>query len=189
MWGAVAYPPNSFLVPRRSHFILHQWCKMKLESDLNLMRSTVLSTHGIIRELSIHRFFRLRRLLSTLVFAILTGPVPAADNHPAYNDPSLAGPDFAIQGEYLGKVGKEKPIAAQVIALGGGKFEGVLYGGGLPGAGWDERTRFCFRGESRRQFEEKDYQFHVEFRAPFMPTAPGMKRGISGVYLRNDWEI
>ena len=49
-------------------------------------------------------------------------------------------PDFKIQGEYVGMIkppGAEDGIkvGAQVIALGGGKFHSVGYGGGPPGEG------------------------------------------------------
>ena len=30
---------------------------------------------------------------------------------------------------------------------------------------------------------------HMEFRCPFMPTATGMQRGNSGVYVKHEWEI
>ncbi len=76
----------------------------------------------------------------------------AADKHPAFTDADSAGPDFAVQGEYIGHVGQQGftlAVAAQVIALGNGKFEGVLYKGGLPGAGWDEKFRFHFKGETK----------------------------------------
>lgn len=73
----------------------------------------------------------------------------AAEKFPAFTDPTQAGPDSGVQGEYVGKIGNELTIAAQVIALGNGKFDGVLYGGGLPGAGWDEKTKFFLRGETK----------------------------------------
>ncbi|MEP6668756.1 MAG: DUF1080 domain-containing protein [Chthoniobacter sp.] len=43
-------------------------------------------------------------------------------------EPETAGPDFAIQGEYVGD-----NCGAQVIALGGGKFHIVGWSKGLPG--------------------------------------------------------
>src|SRR5258706_15192158 len=43
-------------------------------------------------------------------------------------EPETAGPDFAIQGEYVGE-----KCGAQVIALGGGKFHIAGWSKGLPG--------------------------------------------------------
>ena len=59
----------------------------------------------------------------------------------AFTDPAKAGPDYGVQGEYQGKLGEGdqalRPSAAQIIALGDGKFHGVFYFGGLPGDGWN----------------------------------------------------
>jgi hypothetical protein len=72
--------------------------------------------------------------------------VTAADHQPTFTDPAQAGPDYAVQGEYLGTVQSAGPQTrgAQVVALGDGKFDLVGYLGGLPGEGWkrgDERVR------------------------------------------------
>lgn len=53
---------------------------------------------------------------------------------PHYTDVEQTGPDFLVQGEYADD---DAPWAAQVIALGDGRFEARLYEGGLPGAGWN----------------------------------------------------
>lgn len=51
-------------------------------------------------------------------------------------EPSETGPDFAVQGEYVGD-----NSAAQVIALGDGKFQTVGWTHGLPGAAYDAERK------------------------------------------------
>ncbi len=77
-------------------------------------------------------------ILTSAVCCLAALPLRAAEGE-AFTDPAKAGPDFAIQGEYKGKLGiqdQEAEIGAQLIALGDGKFHGVFYFGGLPGNDW-----------------------------------------------------
>ena len=69
-------------------------------------------------------------------------------------DPKDAGPDFEVQGEYLGTNKEQNQIwGAQVSALGRGNFRVVVLRGGLPGADWDGKTKFD--GFGRRDAEDK----------------------------------
>lgn len=63
-----------------------------------------------------------------------------------------AGPDFLVQGEYLGSVSTtysqthQAQFGLQVMALGFGQFDALLYSGGLPGGGWDRQDPIKLSG-------------------------------------------
>ena len=77
----------------------------------------------------------------------LAGALHAKDKNQTYTDPNKVDADYAVQGEYTGTL-EGKKAGAQVIALGDGKFDLVLYPGGLPGDGWnaDRKNRIKSTG-------------------------------------------
>ncbi|MCA9175262.1 MAG: DUF1080 domain-containing protein [Planctomycetales bacterium] len=82
------------------------------------------------------RFAPFAVLFASLVFVRCA----AADDNDQelFTDPAKAGADYETQGEYLGSLQQRDELALgmQVIALGDGKFDVVVYKNGLPGAGW-----------------------------------------------------
>ena len=62
---------------------------------------------------------------------------------PTFATPEQAAdhPQFKIQGEYVGD-----QIAIQVVALGKGDYQIVIYRGGLPGDGWDGKEPQVLKG-------------------------------------------
>jgi hypothetical protein len=74
----------------------------------------------------------LQKILAVSTFAALAALAARGAEHaesPTFITPGEAGPDFKIQGEYAGETS-----AAQVVALGDGKFHIVGWKRGLPGA-------------------------------------------------------
>ena len=77
------------------------------------------------------------RSLALVCLTMIAGVACAAG--PAVTDPKKAGPEYEAQGEYAAEFerdGETRKAGVQVIALGKGEFEAVVYQGGLPGDGW-----------------------------------------------------
>ena len=105
------------------------------------------------------------QILSLLasVFATAALAADVAKEDPTFLDPKSAGLDYEIQGEYTGKI-DDGPVGVQIIALGGGKFHGVLYPGGLPGAGFNGEKKIEGDGvleDNKAIFREKDGEGRV----------------------------
>jgi len=85
-------------------------------------------------------------------FGSLSGAPPNPRKF-AITDITKVDGNFAYQGEYVGAVRSSRCrcvcVGLQVIARGDGRFEAVLYEGGLPGAGWDMETKSALSGTKR----------------------------------------
>jgi hypothetical protein len=94
------------------------------------------------------------KLVGMVVIAMsAVSPLMAQDQKLKQNDETLvndiaADPDFNSQGEYTGELGDAK-YGAQVIARGNGRFDTVLFVGGLPGDGWDNSERISLSGDTK----------------------------------------
>ncbi|MFU8849185.1 MAG: DUF1080 domain-containing protein [Opitutales bacterium] len=206
-------------------------------------------------------------------FTIWITACAASDEQPIYSDPgeAAAHPHFHVVGEYVGHTADVQQWGLQVNSSHDGLY-GMLYQGGLPGAGWDpeahdpievkgamndgvaeltseaaptlryhdgmfqmltasgevagqlkriERTSptmglappedalVLFDGTNMDAWAEHfgmtddglkieggrtaqefgDMRLHLEFRLPFMPGHKGQRRGNSGVYIMNRYEV
>ena len=85
------------------------------------------------------------KTLALLCLLAVAGLIQAGEKKFVALDPESAGPDFKIQGEYLGEVaradGTKQKLGAQIIACGKGTFHSAFFPGGLPGEGWDGKAK------------------------------------------------
>ena len=124
---------------------------------------------------------RLKWLLRTTLVASLAATMSglAGDAKWAATNPLKAGPDFDVQGEYVGEVASADGtlrLGAQVIARGSGRFQAAFYPGGLLGDGWDREKAKAERVNS--QFGQDGVAFagsrwHAKIRESIMTvTSP-----------------
>ena len=84
---------------------------------------------------------RIQKILCLAITIVLAASWAQAKG-PKISEPSKVDKDYAIQGEYSGMLeadGDKTKLGVQVIAQGQGKFQAVVYEGGLPGDGWDQK--------------------------------------------------
>jgi hypothetical protein len=99
------------------------------------------------------RIASLLSLCGLLIALVLTAEATAKPKLPppqGATSEAEAGPDFAIQGEYLGEFPADPKGACgiQVIALGEGQFQAVVFKGGLPGDGAEKKPLLRLTGRT-----------------------------------------
>jgi hypothetical protein len=103
--------------------------------------------------------------LVCLVLAVLSSAHAQDKSQQAVVDATHADADFALQGEYTGPATASSNQGLQLVALGEGKFQGILYAKGLPGESWDGKTRLAITGETiggKVQFSGTNFRATVE---------------------------
>lgn len=118
-----------------------------------------------------------------------TKPTPANAAKPVGEfvalEPEEAGPDFKLQGEYIGDLinvaGIRQKFGAQVVAIGSGAFRAYLLAGGLPGAGWNGTSKWVVQGRTEgdktilKSYDGKGYSITVNGDSITGQTAKGEK--------------
>lgn len=93
---------------------------------------------------------RSRWAIAGLALLLAAAPAFAQKDKGVWTDPkdSTLPADFKVQGEYAGGDSSGNNIGCQVIALGNGRFQAVVYPGGLPGDGWNGKDKFLLDGKT-----------------------------------------
>ena len=105
-------------------------------------------------------------------------------------EPETAGPDFKVQGEYEGTYAGKK-YGCQVVAMSDGTFKAVFEAGGLPGAGWDTKTRSETDGKTdggTATFTGKDFSITIANDKIAGKTAAGEPIELSKVMRKSPTE-
>ena len=87
-------------------------------------------------------YVKIQNLFCFVITLVLAASLVQAKG-PKISDPAKVDKDYALQGEYTGMLtddGEKRKVGVQVIAQGEGKFQAVIYPGGLPGDGWHPKS-------------------------------------------------
>ena len=139
-WGTDCFGEPSWLAGIRGP-AWHKWVRAVENMDSGRCVNTFLALRPrrLLVRCASNPMIIIKKTLFALV-ATLTFPLFAA-NPGGVIDPAKAGPDFKIQGEYVGTHPEGDPIGLNIIALGDGKFRAVGFEGGLPGDGWTRENK------------------------------------------------
>jgi cytochrome c553 len=111
------------------------------------------------------------RFVFPSLFSFLFFATQSLGQNPVYEtvQAASADPDFQLQGEYTGQ-----QRALQVVALGDGEFDILLFSGGLPGAGWDRSPPRKLSGDADEvQQLLTDGEFRrIERQSPTLGSVP-----------------
>jgi hypothetical protein len=108
--------------------------------------------------------------------------------------PETAGLDFLVQGEYSGEITRgdqKEKYAAQVAAIGHGKFHAVFLPGGLPGEGWDGKSTLEIDGKTEGEkttFAGKEFSAEIKGETLSGSWAPDAKFELKKAVRRSPTE-
>jgi len=115
------------------------------------------------------------------------GERQAAARTPGKSSDKPASPAAVSAGSSLGA----KPPEGAVVVFNGRNMDGWVKTDGKTPAGWPVTDGFMTVGRGNIMTEKRfgDFQLHLEFKVPYMPTARGQARGNSGVFLGGTHEL